>query len=60
MILDYLRINDLVDSKVEYYGYTRSWSKIGTAISALIAGAVVFYCGEYRHLFIISVFSYSG
>ncbi len=38
MILHYLKLNDILHLKVEYYGYTRSWSQMGSALAALIAG----------------------
>ena len=46
MIMDYLRIKKWEDQKINYYGHTRSWSQIGSAISALIAGVIVFYTGN--------------
>lgn len=48
----------MADLKVEYYGGTRSWSQAGSAVSALIAGALVFYSGNYRIIFLASVFPY--
>lgn len=55
MIYDYLRINGWSKWKVDYYGHTRSWSQKGSAFSALIAGAVIFFTGNYRWVFIISL-----
>ncbi|HPR17187.1 MAG TPA: MFS transporter [Candidatus Cloacimonadota bacterium] len=58
MILTYLELNNLTDKKVEYYGFTRSWSQLGSAIAALIAGAIVFYSGNYKYIFLGSVIPY--
>ncbi len=58
MILEYLRIKDISDKKVEYYGATRSFSQLGSALNALLAGAVVFYTGNYREIFIITIIPY--
>jgi len=58
MILHYLRLNGLIDKRVEYYGYTRSWSQIGSALSSLIAGFLVFYTGEYKYVFLGSIVPY--
>jgi MFS family permease len=58
MIMDYLRINQWNEFKVQYYGETRSWSQIGSAISALLAGIMVFYSGNYRVIYLISIFPY--
>ena len=58
MIFDYLKMNHWEDQKVYYYGYTRSWSQFGSAISALVAGFLVFYSGSYRMIFIYSALPY--
>jgi len=58
MILQYLKLNNLLDVKVEYYGYTRSWSQMGSALAALIAGGIVLYSGEYKYVFLGSTIPY--
>ncbi len=58
MIMDYLKLNQLQDYKIKYYGYTRSWSQKGSAISSLIAGIIVFYSGSYQNIFLYSVIPY--
>ncbi len=58
MILHYLKLNDLLHLKVEYYGYTRSWSQMGSALAALIAGGIVLYSGEYKYIFLGSIIPY--
>jgi len=58
MILDYLTIHNEQDTKVAYYGHTRGASQLGSAVSALIAGALVFFSEQYRIVFIASVIPY--
>ncbi|MEM7657909.1 MAG: MFS transporter [Bacteroidota bacterium] len=58
MIITYLREQGWSKQKVAYYGHTRSWSQRGSALSALLAGILVFYSGEYRSIFLYSLFPY--
>jgi len=58
IILEHLHRNNLLNKKLEYYGYTRSWSQLGSAFSALGAAALVFVTGNYRIIFISSVIPY--
>lgn len=58
MIMDYLKINEWQDQKINYYGHTRSCSQKGSAISALIAGLLVFYYGSYQLVFLFSIVPY--
>jgi MFS family permease len=58
MIFDYLKIKGWADQKVAYYGYTRSWSQMGSAISALLAAGIVFLGDEYRVIFLFSIVPY--
>ena len=58
MIIDYLYRKGWSDQKVHYYGHTRSWSQAGSAVSALLAAAVVFYSGRYIHIFLWSSVPY--
>lgn len=59
MILEYLRINNMESKKVEYYGSTRAASEIGSAVSALIAAALIFYSGRYAYIFLAAVIPYT-
>ena len=59
LILEYLKINDLSDLKVAYYGLTRSASQLGSAVNALIAAGLVFYTGSYRIMFLASTIPYA-
>lgn len=58
MILEYLKQKNITHQKVEYYGFTRSWSQIGSALAALIAGVIVFYSGDYKYVFLGSIIPY--
>jgi MFS family permease len=58
IILDWLRGQGRQDEKTKIYGYTRSWSKIGSALSALIAAGLVFRGGNYTDIFWISIAPY--
>ena len=59
MILEYLKIKHLEHLKVDYYGRTRSCSQMGSAISSLIAAALVFYSGSFRIVFLASTIPYA-
>jgi MFS family permease len=58
MIYQYLKINNWSNQKVNYYGHTRSWSQLGSAVSALFAGVIVFYSGNYQSIFLASIIPY--
>jgi len=58
MIFEYLTINNWNKYKVHYYGHTRSWSQVGSAISSLIAAGLVLFTGFYRTIFIFSTIPY--
>ena len=56
--MEYLKIKDQLETKVSYYGHTRASSQRGSAISSLIAAALVLYTGSYRVVFLASVVPY--
>lgn len=58
MIMEYLKSQGWSDEKVNYYGHTRAWSQRGSAISALVAGLLVFYDGTYERIFLYSMIPY--
>lgn len=58
MIFDYLKFKGWKDQRAHYYGHTRSWSQIGSAISSLIAAFIVFYTGDFKSIFIFSTIPY--
>lgn len=54
MIFDWLAQQGRHDERVRIYGFTRSWSQVGSAIAAPIAAAVVFVRGGYADVFWLS------
>ncbi|MBN1133255.1 MAG: MFS transporter [Bacteroidales bacterium] len=58
MIMDYLKNRNWQDRMMNYYGHTRAWSQFGSALSAMIAGFIVFYSGSYDSIFLFSVVPY--
>lgn len=58
MIFEYLKINGWQDQKVHYYGHTRSWSQMGSAVSAILAAIIVFISRDYRSVFLFSLIPY--
>ncbi|MGC9453931.1 MAG: MFS transporter [Phycisphaerae bacterium] len=46
------------DQKTSVYGFTRSWSKLGSALSVIIAAGLVFWLEEYRWVFLLSIVPY--
>ncbi len=58
MIFDYLKIKGWKDQRTHYYGHTRSWSQMGSAVSSLIAAFIVFYTGDFKSIFIYSTIPY--
>ena len=58
MIMDYLELNGWKEHSINYYGHTRSWSQKGSALSALVAGIIVFHGGSYQSIFLYSIVPY--
>lgn len=59
MIMQYLDIEGMEDKRVHYYGRTRAASRLGSALSAVIAGVIVFYLGNYNVIFLVTIIPYS-
>jgi MFS family permease len=51
MIFDWLVSQGREGERVRVYGYTRSWSQIGSAISVPIAALTVYLTGVYTYVF---------
>ena len=51
MIFDWLRSQGREEERTEIYGYTRSWSKRGSAVSGLVAAAFVFWADDLTWIF---------
>ncbi len=58
IIFLYLDQNNIADKKTEVYGRTKSYSLIGSAISAVIGGLIVFIESNYRLIFLFSILPY--
>ena len=58
MIFTWLRLGGRLDEKTRVYGYTRSWSKIGSAVSTVVAVAIVWYTQDYAWVFFLAVVPY--
>jgi MFS family permease len=58
MIFDYLNMHNWGHLKTHYYGHTRAWSQAGAALSALIAGFLVFWQGSYAPVFLFTIIPY--
>ncbi len=58
MIMQHLDLEGLGDRKVHYYGTTRSMSRLGSAVSVLLAGAVVYSTGSYEFVFMATMVPY--
>ncbi|MGM0529092.1 MAG: MFS transporter [Bacteroidota bacterium] len=58
MIFSYLDANDWSRLKVDYYGHTRSCSQFGSAISSLIAAAIVIITNKYSMVFLFAIIPY--
>ncbi len=54
IIFEYLDRQNMSNRKLRIYGITRSYAKIGSALSALIASGLVFYKGDYGIVFLAS------
>jgi MFS family permease len=58
IIFTWLRIENRLDEKTKVYGYTRSWSKIGSAVSIIFAVLLVFFTSNYSYVFFLSIVPY--
>lgn len=59
IIFDWLNREGRADEKTRVYGYTRSWSKIGSAVSAVIAAGLVFATGRFSSVFVYCTIPYA-
>ncbi len=58
MIFDYLKINNWENAKTQYYGQTRSWSKIGSAVSVIGAILIQLFYHNFEIVFLFSIVPY--
>lgn len=59
MIFAWLKGQGRIDEKTAIYGKTRSWSKLGSATSVLIAAAIVLASDAYSWVFFLAIIPYS-
>lgn len=58
MIFTWLRLEGRLNEKTLVYGYTRSWSKIGSAVSTVIAVFLVLLTNNYASVFFFAIIPY--
>jgi len=58
MIFTWLRTRGRLDERTRVYGYTRSWSKIGSAVSVVLAMVIVLASGGYDYVFYLCIAPY--
>ena len=58
MIFTWLRLEGRADERTKVYGYTRSWSKLGSASSVILSFAFVFVTSNYVYIFFFSIIPY--
>ena len=58
MIFTWLRIQGRTRERTKVYGYTRSWSKIGSAVSVLLACVFVFLTSNFIYVFFFAIIPY--
>ena len=58
MIFTWLRNEERLDERTKIYGYTRSWSKIGSAVSTVLAVVFVLLTNNYTYVFFFAIIPY--
>ena len=58
MIFDWLERQGRLSEKITVYGRTRSWSKLGSAASVVIATGLVFGTEQYSSVFLFCIIPY--
>lgn len=59
MIFEWLRLQGREDERTRVYGFTRSWSKMGSAVSVVIASGFIFTGARYSDIFLLAVIPYA-
>ncbi len=59
MIMEHLDLEDLSHLKVDYYGYTRAASRLGSALAALAVGVFGYFGGGYGVIFPATMVPYA-
>lgn len=58
MIFEWLRLQGRSEERTSIYGFTRSWSQIGSALSGVIAAIFVLVSGSYAYVFYFAIVPY--
>lgn len=58
MIFEWLREQGREGERTRFYGFTRSWSKMGSALAVLISSAYIFSGASYSDVFLLAVVPY--
>lgn len=59
MIFEWLRLQGRESERTQVYGITRSWSKFGSALSAIVAAVLVLVTGNYTAVFLFATIPYA-
>jgi len=55
LIFAWLRLQNRLDERTKVYGFTRSWSLIGSAVSVVLSAVFVFTSDGYRYVFLFAI-----
>jgi MFS family permease len=58
MIFTWLRVEGRLNERTRVYGFTRSWSKLGSALSVFLSAVFVFSSSNYVYIFFFSIIPY--
>lgn len=58
LIFSWLRSQDRLAERTKVYGYTRSWSKFGSALSVVLAAVFVYRSDSFSQVFFFSIIPY--
>lgn len=58
MIMQYLDVNEMRESKTQVYGLTRSYSNIGSAVSSVIGVVLILFTPDLSYLFFFAIIPY--
>lgn len=59
MIFTWLRIQGRTAERTRIYGFTRSWSQLGSALSVVLAAVFVIATDGYRYVFLFATIPYA-
>lgn len=58
MIMQFLDVNEMKESKTQVYGLTRSYSNIGSAVSSVIGVLLILFTPDLSYLFFFAIIPY--